>query len=241
MRRGNCKVIHGFLLVPSVLVAQSWQLCNPMDCSLNTNVCVRSVTLTMSDSLWPLWTIARQAPLSMGFSRQEYWSGLPFSSPGDLPNPATEPDSPSLQADSLPFEPPIQEPAVTIFKIDKRNWSFRLFAQMLLAFWSSGLQNWKILALLDTYYDCALLKVITEKAMAPHSSTLAWKIPWMEEPGRLQSMGSPRVRHDWATSLSLFAFTQWRRKWHPTPVFLPGDPRDGVAQSRTQLKWISSK
>ena len=42
-----------------------------------------------------------------------------------------------------------------------------------------------------------------EKTMAPHSSTLAWKIPWMEEPGRLQSMGSPRVRHNWATSLSL--------------------------------------
>ena len=46
-----------------------------------------------------------------------------------------------------------------------------------------------------------------EKAMAPHSSTLAWKIPWMEEPGRLQSMGSLRVGHDWATSLSLFHFT----------------------------------
>ena len=59
--------------------------------------------------------------------------------------------------------------------------------------------------------------------MAPHSSTLAWKIPWMEEPGRLQSMGSLRVRHDWATSLSLFTFMHWRRKWHPTPVFLPGE------------------
>ena len=47
---------------------------------------------------------------------------------------------------------------------------------------------------------------ILEKAMAPHSSTLAWKIPWMEEPGRLQSMGSRRVGHDRATSLSLFTF-----------------------------------
>ena len=61
-----------------------------------------------------------------------------------------------------------------------------------------------------------------EKAMAPHSSTLAWKIPWMEEPGRLQSMGSLRVGHDWATSLSLSTFMHWRRKWQPTPVFLPG-------------------
>ena len=62
-----------------------------------------------------------------------------------------------------------------------------------------------------------------EKAMAPHSSTLAWKIPGTEEPGRLQSMGSLRVGHDWATSLSLFIFMHWRRKWQPTPVFLPGE------------------
>ena len=59
--------------------------------------------------------------------------------------------------------------------------------------------------------------------MAPHSSTLAWKIPWMEEPGRLQSMWSLRAGHDWATSLSLFTFMYWRRKWQPTPVFLPGE------------------
>ena len=50
--------------------------------------------------------LASQAPLSMGFSRQEYWSGLPFSSPGDLPDPGTESRSPAFQADSLPTEPP---------------------------------------------------------------------------------------------------------------------------------------
>ena len=60
-----------------------------------------------------------------------------------------------------------------------------------------------------------------EKAMAPHSSTFAWKIPRTEEPGGLQSMGSRRVGRDWATSLSLFTFMHWRRKWQPTPVFLP--------------------
>ena len=87
--------------------------------------------------------------------------------------------------------------------------------------------------------------------MAPHSSTLAWKIPWTEEPGRLQSMGSPRVRHDWSTSLLLFTFMHWRRKWQPTPVFLPGESQgrvvgalwaavSGVAQSRTRLKQLSS-
>ena len=75
----------------------------------------------------------------------------------------------------------------------------------------SGLENFR-----DYIY-------IMEKAMAPHSSTLAWKIPWMEEPGRLQSMGSLRVGHDWETSLSLLTFMYWRRKWQPTPAFLSGE------------------
>ena len=52
------------------------------------------------------WTVAYQDPQSMGFSRQEYWRGLPFRSPGNLPNPEIEPGSPKLQEDSLPSEPP---------------------------------------------------------------------------------------------------------------------------------------
>ena len=89
---------------------------------------------------------------------------------------------------------------------------------------------------------------ISEKAMAPNSSTLSWKIPWMEEPGGLQSLGSRRVGHDWETSPSLFTLMHWRRKWQPTPVFLPGESQGrrawwaavyGVAQSRTRLKWLS--
>ena len=59
--------------------------------------------------------------------------------------------------------------------------------------------------------------------MALHSSTLAWKIPWMEDPGGLQSMGLLRVGHNSLTSLSLFTFMHWRRQWQPTPVFLPGE------------------
>ena len=87
------------------------------------------------------------------------------------------------------------------------------------------------------------------KAMATHSSTLARKIPWAEESGRLQSTESLRVGHDWATSLSLFTFMHQRRKWQPPPVFLPGESQGwgswwaaiyGVAQSRTRLKWLSS-
>ena len=73
----------------------------------------------------------------------------------------------------------------------------------------------------DFIFRCS--KITAEKAMAPYSSTLAWKIPWMEDPGRLQSMRSLRVGHDWATSFSLFTFMHCRRKWQPTPVFLPGE------------------
>ena len=77
--------------------------------------------------------------------------------------------------------------------------------------------------------------------MAPHSSTLAWKISWTEEPGRLQSMGSRTVGHNWATWLSLFTFMHWRRKGQCSCL---GNPRDrgawwaavhGVAESRTRL------
>ena len=85
--------------------------------------------------------------------------------------------------------------------------------------------------------------------MATHSSILAWKIPWMEEPDGLQSMGSLRVRHDWATSLWLFTFMHWKRKWQPTQVFLPGESQGwgawwaavyGITQSWTRLMRFSS-
>ena len=62
-----------------------------------------------------------------------------------------------------------------------------------------------------------------EKEMATHCTIFAWKIPWIEDPDGLQSMESLQVGQDWATSLSLFTFMHWRRKWQPTPVFLPGE------------------
>ena len=86
----------------------------------------------------------------------------------------------------------------------------------------------------------------SEKAMAPHSSTLAWKIPWMEEPGGLQSMGSLRVRHDWAISLSLLRIGEGNG--NPLQCSCLENPRDGAAwwaavygvtQSRTRLQWLS--
>ena len=86
-----------------------------------------------------------------------------------------------------------------------------------------------------------------EKAMAPHSTTLAWKIPWTEEPDGLQAMGSQRVGHDWATSLSLSCIGEGNG--NPLQCSCLEDPRDGgtwwaaiygVAQSRTRLKWLSN-
>ena len=88
---------------------------------------------------------------------------------------------------------------------------------------------WVTECLMGIFSKCILLPSPTSsslaltKAMASHSSTLAWKIPWMEEPGGLQSIGSLTVGHDWVTSLSLITFMHWRRKWQPTPVFLPGE------------------
>ena len=85
--------------------------------------------------------------------------------------------------------------------------------------------------------------------MAPHSSTLAWKIPWMEEPGRLQSMGSLRVGHDWATSFHFSLSCIREGNGNPLQCSCLENPRDrgawwaaisGVAQSWTRLKWLSS-
>ena len=87
------------------------------------------------------------------------------------------------------------------------------------------------------------------RRMAPHSSTLAWKIPWMEGPGELQFMGLLGAGHDWATSLSPFTFMHWRRKCNPLQCSCLENPGDGgarwaavygVAQGRTRLKRLSS-
>ena len=105
-----------------------------------------------------------------------------------------------------------------------------------------------IIYCLISKHNMQLLKIIIKQNTSIYI-VLAWKISWMEEPGRLQSMGSLGVGHDWATSLSLFNFMDWRRKWQPTPVFLPGESQGWgslvgchlwVTQSRTWLKWLSS-
>ena len=111
------------------------------------------------------WTAALQAPLSMGFSSQEHWSGLPFPPPGIVLTQGWNPRAriSCIAGRLFAAEPPGQPPLLL---------RGHVYAPL---FW----------------------------AMAPLSSTLAWKIPWTEEPGRLQSMGSQRVGQDWATSLHL--------------------------------------
>ena len=79
-----------------------------------------------------------------------------------------------------------------------------------------------------------------EKAMASQPSTLVWKIPWTEEPDGPQSMGSLRVRQDSTTSLLLFTFMHWRRKWQPTPVFLPGESQ-GLGSLVGYCLWGSTE
>ena len=109
-------------------------------------------------------------------------------------------------------------------------WKFKIPVRGMKVLWLWSLskrspESWKFINPLSLSFSLSLSLYIYiyMKAMATHSSTLAWKIPWTEEPGRLQSMGLWSVGHDWATSLSLFSFMHWRRKWQPTPVFLPGE------------------
>ena len=92
------------------------------------------------------------------------------------------------------------------------------------------------------------LYVLQKRQWHPIPVLLPGKIPWVEEPGRLQSMGSLRVRHDWATSLPLFTFMHWRKEWQPLQCSCLENPRDArawwvssyrVAQSRTRLKRLS--
>ena len=146
------------------------------------------------------WTVAQLAPLSVGFLRQECeWVAMYFLK-GIFP-------TQRLNLCLLHCRRFFTSEPLVESKTDFKSWHGH----------SSATCSYKVY-LTSLGFDW-------EKAMAPHSSTLAWRIPWMEEPGRLWSMGSLRVRYDWATSLSLFTFMHWRRKWQPTPVFLPGESR----------------
>ena len=93
---------------------------------------------------------------------------------------------------------------------------FSDFAKPINRFWTPSIRSSIRRAISGSY-------AVGKKKKKNYQLPLAWQIPWTEEPGRLQSTGSLEVGHDWATSLSLFTFMHWRRKWQPTPVFLPGE------------------
>ena len=145
----------------------------------------------LSDFMWPHGVQFCQASLSVGFSRQEYWSGLPFLAPGDLPNPGTEPRSPALYAESFLSKPPEKTILQSYSHQDSTHQDSTILAQRQKSMQING-TNQKVQRYIHAPMDNLAMHLWTtqEKAMAPHSSTLAWKTPWMEEPGRLQSMGS---------------------------------------------------
>ena len=110
------------------------------------------------------------------------------------------------------------KPNPVIFSIFFLYFSFYIW--FILFPWSQSIQSHPIFTV--PYFFIHLV-TLNREGHSTHSSALAWKIPWAEEPGGLQSMGSRRIRHDWVTSLSLFTFMHWRKKWLPTPVFFPGE------------------
>ena len=175
-----------------------------------------------------LWTIAYQVPLSMGFSRQEYWSGCHFLLQGIFLTQGSNWGYLHWQVYSLP----LSHQGTLSGTLGGRKWEVVL----------------KRRSLVELFKEIARLSN-TEKPMAPHSSTFAWKIPWMEEPGRLQSMGSlesdTTERLHFHFSLSCIG----EGNGNPLQCSCLENPRDGeawwgaisgVAQSRTRLKQLSS-
>ena len=136
------------------------------------------------------WTVAHQTPLSMEFSRQEYWSGWPFPPPGDLPDPGLRwcCVQGACMVPCFCSQPPAFAPGAS-------EWLLGFLASLCLLSRICPTAHTCSYSSCHTC-RCVLLLKETEKAMAPHSSTLAWKTPWTEEPGGLQSMGSLRVGHD---------------------------------------------
>ena len=153
-------------------------------------LCVRVyvVASVVSDSVTP-WTVARQAPLSLEFSRQQCWNGLPFSPSGEIPDPGIEPMSlvpPTLTGRFF----------ITTLASQVAQWIKKSPATL-----ASQVAQWikKSPAMQETQKTRVGYLVEEdplEEEIATHSSILAWRIPWIEEPGRLHSIGSQRARHD---------------------------------------------
>ena len=173
--------------------------------------------LQHEESMGPVSVVCNPSyPMACGVS--VFWSEI-------------EPRSPALEGGFLTTGPPGKSPllwdsensffyrAIALWAVLHGDSPAKILNSKLVNRFSDSAETYQT----DIKASKAILLAKMEKAMAPHSSTLAWKIPWTEEPGRLQSMGSLGVGHNWATSLSLFTLMHWKRKWQPIPVFLPGE------------------
>ena len=186
----------------------------------------KSVCLSVvPDSARTPWTVAHQAPLSMEFSRQVYWSRLPFPAPGYLPNPGIEPGCPALQTDSLPPELPgrprysesklqmYAEYAISVFKclcymcnIYVLKLKLQYFGHMM---WRTDLfEKTLMLGKIECrrrrgQQRMRWLDGITDSMGMSLTKLRSWW--WTGRPGVLRSMGSQRVRHNWVTELNLLS------------------------------------
>ena len=168
---------------------QGWA---PWDWNIRMKVKVKSLS-----HIWLFatpWTVPCQAPASIGFSRQEHWSGLPFSSPGDLPFPGMEPSSCALQ-ETLPSEPPGNMEHIYITDSLSQTWPSKMALRFIMLSERSQAQTvtyWMI-PFMGNIQNRQIHRNRMEQEMATHSSVLAWRIPWTEEPGGVQSMGSQKL------------------------------------------------
>jgi len=170
------------------------------------------------------WTVAHQSLLSMELSRQLYWSGLPFPSSGDLHNPGIQPGSPAFQAVSLPSEPAVKPILIRVVYIKYKASCMMLGSGNCLVFigrtdagaeapilWPPDVKNWltgKILMRGKIEGGSWRGRQSLNSWMAsPTRWTWVWASSgnwwWTGMPGVLQSMGSQRVGHDWATELKV--------------------------------------
>ena len=152
------------------------------------------------------WTVARQAPLFMGFLRQECWSGLPFPSPGDLPHPETEPTSPALVGRFFTAEPPGKCSPLWKYMCSQTHTYACTHARahthththIYIYAWASLMAQMvkNLPAMQETWVRFLDWKDPLEKRMVTHSGIIVWRVSWTKEPHRLQSMGLQRVGHD---------------------------------------------
>ena len=196
-----------------VLVTQSCPtLCDPLDC------------------------VVHQAPLSMEFPRQEYWSELPWPSPGDLPNPGTEPSFPAFAGGffttELPGKPMTLYTSAIIQLtelIQSHNYACSSGTPYCSTRVSQTAQMVKNLPAMWETQVWSLSGVNTlEKGMETHSSILSWRIPWTEEPGRLQSVGLQRVGLDWASNTHCSTNNCFLNSSAPELSTMPGTYEDSI-------------